>query len=217
MQYFSICSFPSWCADVKCPQMALLFDKWWEVFPSQISVSENLTYLTVRWEFFLIHYLNVRVCLIRIHTFRHFCEHDKYFVCHYEESVAVTQHCIFCSWRVCVFILNVFCNSYNPVKWQAWRNRDFASSFVLSLRNHILRFFNFLNLAFIMTPWAEYELFVWFLFFTSDPSPVDLEHSGHPLLSQTEENEEKLSTHPWRKRHTINNVHIILDQSHVAC
>jgi len=31
--------------------------------------------------FFLIHYLNVRVCLIRMHTFRHFCEHDKYFMC----------------------------------------------------------------------------------------------------------------------------------------
>ena len=41
------------------------------------------TLLTWLWgeNFFLIHHLNVRVCLIRIHTFRHFCEHDKYFMC----------------------------------------------------------------------------------------------------------------------------------------
>jgi len=117
------------------------------------------TLLTWLWgeNFFLIHYLNVRVCLIRMHTFRHFCEHNKYFMCAMRRVLLSHNNAFLCSWYVCVFILSVFCNSYTPVKWQAWRNREFASSFVLSLRNHILRLVNFLKMPFIMTPWAEYE------------------------------------------------------------
>jgi hypothetical protein len=117
------------------------------------------TLLTWLWgeNFFLIHYLNVRVCLIRTHTFRHFCEHSMYFMCAVMRVLLWHNTAFLCSWCVCVSILSAFCNSCTPVKWQAWRNREFASSFVLSLRNHNLRLMNLLKMPFIMTPWAEYE------------------------------------------------------------
>jgi len=38
-----------------------------------------------------------------------------------------------------VFVLSAFRNSFNPVKLKTLRNRHFAPSFVLTLRNQVLR------------------------------------------------------------------------------
>lgn len=72
--------------------------------------------------------------------------------------------------------------------------------------------------AFYCDTMSRIWTFEWFLYFTSDPTSIDFEHSGHPLSSQTDEDVEKVCQLIHGERwHAICNVHTILDQPHVAC